>query len=330
MDDYFGGENSLENNERPVFDSSELNFGSSHHDFPGWLQGGVEGEGNEIGDPRLGLSEREDPPLERPTLPSRSSSHSLLPGRVQRGRRGVRGGRLQSSRPKAVRIRQVKVKIAKQYKRRITDSKLWGIIQNLDSRDLEVYLENYIYGTTEEAESASRKTRLDTESLGVARWFLRERLFKCADLKPTIREKLASEKDEHAFKSLALGIRANMRHQKTSNTTRAIFPKIVIFLWMKIGKLDPLQLPDHDALNTKQFLPILRDLGLVEPFFEFLESDELRKFVLQQSRLSFKTNISIWASKMLADEANVIRMGVIPLDYELAIKAFMKLRGFVS
>lgn len=330
MDDYFGGENSLENNERPVFDSSELNFGSSHHDFREWEQVDVEGEDSEIGDLRLRLSEREDLPLERPTLPSRSSSHSLLPGRVRSGRRAVRGGGRQSSRPQTGRMRNVKVKIAKQYKRRVTDSKLWGIIQNLDSRDLEVYLENYIYGTMEEADSASRKTCLDAESLGVARWFLRERLFKCADLKPTVREKLANEKDEHAFKNLALAIRGSMRHQKTSNTTRAIFPKIVIFLWMKIGKLDPLVLPDHDELNTKQFLPILRRLDLVEPFFEFLESDELREFVLHQSRLSFKTNISIWASKMLADEANVIRMGVIPLDYELAIKAFMKLRGFVS
>lgn len=229
--------------------------------------------------------------------------------------------------PVPFRKRETKVKISKPYKRRVTDKKLLTVMKGLDSKDLERFLDAYIFGSPGEAREAAETTRLDESSLCLARCFLGKRLFKCSELSAKVKQQLASETKESRFKDLALRYRPAMRHQKTSNTTRAVFPRIIVFLCRETGKFDALRMPDHDALNTKQYIPILRRFGLLDAFYKLIDSPKLREFIIEQSRISFKANFSIWASKLSMNSENVIRMGVIPNDFDLAVQAFLRLRG---
>lgn len=255
-----------------------------------------------------------------PILRSRSSSFTKTPGRKKGSARAT----------PFLRKREVRVKISKPYNRRVRDTKLSSFIQSVEDNGLKSFLDHYIYGTVEEAAKFAAETRLDASGLRLARRFVSERLFKCADLSSAQREALASESDPEVFKKILLELRPLMRHQKISNTTRALFPKIAVYVCLISGRCESLRLPEHDQLRSKQYVAILEKLGLTQLFFEALSSPELREYILQQSRISFLANYRIWAGKLLLDEDSVIRMGVIPSDFDLAIQSFLKLRGFVS
>lgn len=262
----------------------------------------------------------EEPESKSPLLRSRSSSFS----------RKAKQKKVAGRAAPFLRKREVRVKISKPYNRRVRDQKLSSFIQSVEDNGLKTFLDHYIYGTVEEAAKYAAETSFDESGLRLARRFASERLFKCADLSPAQREALAKESDPEEFKKILLELRPLMRHQKISNTTRALFPKIAVYVCLVSGRCESLRLPEHDQLRSKQYVTILEKLGLTQLFFEALSSPKLREYILQQSRISFLANYRIWAGKLLLAEDSVIRMGVIPSDFDLAIQSFLKLRGFVS
>lgn len=327
MSGEFGEELHAEEMKNELFDAGfQLFRRRSVESFP--QEGHFDYEGGiEIGEEPAAFEEIGESLGEGSGVRSRSSSRSLFVQQPDSESGESATTSHAAELPVLFRKRETKVKISKPYKRRVTDKKLLTVMKGLDSKDLERFLDAYIFGSPGEAREAAETTRLDESSLRLARCFLSKRLFKCSELSTKVKQQLASETKESRFKDLALRYRAVMRHQKTSNTTRAVFPRIIVFLCRETGKFDALKMPDHDALNTKQYVPILRRFGLLDAFYKLIDSPKLREFIIEQSRISFKANFSIWASKLSMNTESVIRMGVIPNDFDLAVQAFLRLRG---
>lgn len=182
------------------------------------------------------------------------------------------------------------------------------------------FLSSFIYAEREEFERFAQNVVLLEKDMQFIRRFLIKRIVSIK-LKSEIAQKL-THNDPAIFVDRACELRAKVYYQRNSNCLRAVFRKIIEFMKHQKYCLPVVQLPNHNSLKSENYIRIVADLGILDPFEETILNPSFRSYLLTNSENCFRANFFRWA-KVLSDNPNAdIRMGIYPSDLDRALRDF--------